>query len=150
VTEALLPAVVVPYRDGEEDENVQLQVGDLFVQIYDGEPSEETLYMELYVSTTSPASLTTSAAGDEISMTLGDPVVVVDVVYPAASSPEAAGAEGAFELLLPVFLPEITGAFGEIPIPSFAGFSLTGVSTRMVGTAGPQGYLGLSGSLEID
>ena len=147
VTQATLPPIVVPYSDGETDENVQLQIGDLFVQIYNGEPSEETLYMELYVSTKAPASLTTTATGDEISLSLGDPMVTVDVINPSGSSPTASGAEGAFELLIPVFLPEITGAFGEIPIPSMAGFSLTGVSTSMIGTGGAQGYLGLSGDL---
>ena len=106
--------------------------------------------MELYVNTLAPASLTTSATGDEISLTVGDPTVVVDVVNPTGSSPMASGAESAFELLIPVFLPELTGAFGDIPIPSVAGFSLSGVSTTMIGTGGAQGYLGLSGDLSID
>jgi hypothetical protein len=150
VSQATLPPLLVPYEDGEEGENIQLQLGDLFVQIYSGEPSEETLYMELYISTKAPGSLSTTPTGDEISMSIGDPEVVVDVVFPAGSSPAASGAEGAFELLLPLFLPEITGAFGDVPIPSMAGFSLSGVSTSMIGTGGAQGYLGLSGDLSMD
>jgi hypothetical protein len=150
VSKAMLPAVIVPQTDPEIEEELELQVGDLFAEIYNGEVSEENLYMQLYVQVRAPASLEATSAGDALSIELGDPVVYVDVVYPDPSSREAAGAEAAFEVLLPLFLPEITGAFGEVPIPSFEGFGLEDVETALDSTGSPDGYLVLSGDLSVD
>jgi hypothetical protein len=101
--------------------------------------------MELYVSANIPLTLGMSAAGDAIAIELGTPELFVDVSYPDPSSPAAAGAEAAFELLLPALLPEITGAFGEIPIPAFSGFALTDAEASLVGS--DDGYLMISGDL---
>ncbi len=148
VTTPTLPPMIVPHEDVEAGTELAMQLGDLFVEIYDGEVSEDNLYMELYVSAHVPLSLLASSAGDALSVELGDPVVWVDVVSPDPSSPEAAGAEAAFAVLLPVFLPEITGAFDEIPIPSFAGFMLADVETTVVGT--DDGHLMISGDLSSE
>jgi hypothetical protein len=150
VSAAMLPPVIVPIDDPEVEEELELQVGDLFVSIYNGPEAEENLYMELFVQVRAPATLEATSGGDALSIALGDPMVYVDVVYPDASSPEAAGAEAAFEVLLPLFLPEITGAFGEVPIPAFDGFALTDVDTALDSTGTPDGYLVLSGNLDVD
>jgi hypothetical protein len=145
VTTPLLPPVIVPHVDEEAGTELAMQLGDMAVEIYDGPETEESLYMELYVSANIPLTLGMSAAGDAIAIELGTPELFVDVSYPDPSSPAAAGAEAAFELLLPALLPEITGAFGEIPIPAFSGFALTDAEASLVGS--DDGYLMISGDL---
>jgi hypothetical protein len=104
--------------------------------------------MELYVSAQIPLSLAATADGDAIGVELGHPEVWVDVISPDPSSPEAAGAEAAFAVLLPALLPELTSAFAEIPIPAFSGFALADVETELVGA--DNGHLVISGDLGIE
>jgi hypothetical protein len=148
VTTPTLPPVIVPHEDVEAETDLAMQLGDIYVQIYDGPATPSALYMELYVSAQMPLTLEASADGDAIGVELGDPEVWVDVISPDPSSPEAAGAEAAFAVLLPALLPEITGAFGEIPIPAFSGFALADVETELVGA--DDGHLVISGDLGIE
>jgi hypothetical protein len=148
VTTPTLPPAIVPYEDAEAGTELAMQLGDMYVQIYNGPETEEALYMELYVSARIPLTLAASAEGDAIAIELADPEVWVDVIAPDASSAAAAGAEGAFAVLLPAFLPEITGALGEIPIPTLYGFGLEDITTDLVGT--DNGHLVIGGNLAIE
>jgi hypothetical protein len=148
VTTPTLPPMIVPHEDVEAGTELAMQLGDMYVQIYNGPATESALYMELYVSAQIPLSLAASADGDAIGVELGHPEVWVDVISPDPSSPEAAGAEAAFAVLLPALLPELTSAFAEIPIPAFSGFALADVETKLVGA--DNGHLIISGNLGIE
>ena len=50
--------------------------------------------------------------------------------------------------LMPLYLPEITGALGEIPLPEIEGFGLEDVTATMDGGGSEPAYWVLSGSLE--
>jgi hypothetical protein len=119
------------------------------VQLYNGVISEESLYMELYVTAVAPVDLGAGSGGAEVTLSLGEPTVMVDVSYTdEAYTVTTESTEALFEDLMPLYLPEITGAVGSIPLPEFEGFTLSGLSTDMIGTDDPPGYWSISGSLE--
>ena len=73
----------------------------------------------------------------------------MDVTYAMSEmsmSPEST--EALLADLIPYYLPEITGALGEISLPSIEGFTLSSISTTMDGGDTPPGYWTLSGALE--
>ena len=140
-TEALLPPVVVP---GTGDDLLDLQVGDLLLTLYNGPAESGYEYIQVYVSAV--AGLNLSATSDAtLSAEIGDTTLYFDVVYPDAGSTEAAAIEELLQTLVPLLLPELTGALGEIAIPEISGFSLTGISVSQDGPE--QGYTVLSGDL---
>lgn len=140
-TEALLPPTVVP---GKGDDLLDLQVGDLLVTIYDGAAEPGNEYMQVYVA--AEAGLNLSATSDAtLSAELGETEIWFDVVYPDASSTEAAAAEDLLSMLVPLILPELTGALSEIEIPAIEGFTLSGITVTQQGAE--SGYTVLSGSL---
>ena len=147
VTTPMLPPVAVPYDDGDGSQ-FQLQLGDLHVAIYNGEISESSRYMELYVSATAPLTLD-ATTGSSIALEVGEPVVHVDVSY---TSPDYGATDEDTEVLfgdlMPLYLPEITGALGEIPLPEIEGFGLEDVTATMDGGGSEPAYWVLSGSLE--
>ena len=158
-TEPLLPPVAMPRSDAmaepsdgadsADSYNYDLQLGDVYVAVYNGEETEEDLYMSLYVSTVAPMSLSSTGDGTGLTLDIGEPTVKVDVV---ATSPDYAvsteATESLFADLMPLYLPEITGAIGEVPLPSVGGFSLSSVSSSMVGGDATPGFFMLTGDLD--
>jgi hypothetical protein len=148
VTTPMLPPVAMPRPDWEDGHEYDLQLGDLSVQLYNGEEDEDLLYMELFVSAVAPLSLD-EGAGSSISFGIGDAEVYVDVVYtdPAYTVlPEST--ESLFGDLMALYLPEITGAVGEIPLPEFVGYGLDIDESGLIGPDVPPGYWAVSGDLE--
>jgi hypothetical protein len=148
VTTPMLPPVAMPRADWVDGHEYDLQLGDLSVQLYNGELGEEFLYMELFVTAVAPLSLD-EGPDSSISMGIGDPEVYVDVVYTDPSytiSPEST--ESLFGDLMALYLPEITGAVGDLPLPEFAGFALAIEESGMIGADVPPGYWAVSGDLE--
>ena len=147
-TEPLLPPVARP-RDGDDEWEYELQLGDVHVAVYNGSTDAEDLYMSLYVSTVAPMGLSAGPDGSSLGLELGEPEVKVDVV--ATSSAYRVSTESTetlFTDLMPLFLPEITGAIGEVPLPSIGGFVISDVSTSMTGSGPTEGFFLLSGDLE--
>jgi hypothetical protein len=149
VTTPTLPPVLVPRYTTELGHHHELQMGDMLVQIYNGDVTEETLYMEMYLALTAPTELAADGA-TSIEIAIDDPTVQVDVVYTTDSyTASAEETEALFATLMATFLPDITGeALGSFPLPEFAMFSLTDVSTTMAGEDAVPGYWMLQGSLE--
>lgn len=140
-TEALLPPVAVP---GKGEDLLDLQVGDLLVTLYNGPAEAGYEYMQVYVSAEAGLNLTATSEAT-LSAALGETSLTFDVVYPDASSTEAAAAEELLALLVPLILPELTGALSEIEIPAIEGFTLSGITVTQAGAE--SGYTVLSGSL---
>ncbi len=146
ITEPLLPPVALPQETDTDDEwDYVLQLGDVFVTIYSG----EDVYMSLYVSTEAPMALSAAADGTSIGLELGEPTVMVDVVSTSSDySVTIDDTETLFADLMPLYLPEITGAVGEVTLPSIGGFSIGDISTSMAGSDPVPGFFLLSGELE--
>ena len=149
ITTPLLPPVVVPRADWAEGHEYDLYLGDMMVQIHDGEVTDDSLVLELFISAIAPMALGAEEDGWSIEMELSDPVVYADAVYinPAfAVTPSEV--ETLFVSLMAGYLPELTGALGSVPLPEIEGMSIVDITTGMDGGDEPPGYWVLSGSLE--
>jgi hypothetical protein len=149
VTIPLLPPVLIPRSDWADGHEYDLQLGGMLVQIHDGPVTEDSLALELYMSAVTPMAFATDEAGTAIEMELSDPDVYVDASYidPSFDITDDA-VESLFVGLMSVYLPELTGELGAIPLPDFEGFALRDVTTSMTGEDEPMGYWMVSGSLE--
>lgn len=137
----LLPPVVVP---GSSGNLLDLQLGDLHLML----TADGATFIEVYVSAVT--DLDVSVDGDEtLSAELGsDLKLYFDVVYPESNTTGASDTEALLEALVPLLLPTLTDALGEIEIPSIQGFTLSGISIDTGGAEG--GYLELGGNLTED
>jgi hypothetical protein len=149
ITTPLLPPVVVPRADWSEGHEYTLYLGDMLIQIYDGEVIEERLVLELFISAVAPLALSAEEDGWSIEMEISDPEVYADSVYinPAFTVTPSA-VETLFVSLMAGYLPELTGALGTVPLPEIEGMTIGDISTGMDGGDEPPGYWVLSGSLE--
>jgi hypothetical protein len=139
-TEALLPPVVMPDAAGL----AELQIGDLHLTLWNGDATTGTELIDVYISVFAELDLSSSSA-TSLSAELGAMDLYFDVVYPDATSIGAADTEALLEELVPLLLPTLTGALGEVPIPDIQGFTVTGVT---VDSEGPEdGYITLGGDL---
>ncbi|MFH1467902.1 MAG: hypothetical protein ABIO70_26185 [Pseudomonadota bacterium] len=140
---ALLPPVVVP---GTGTALLDMQMGDLELSLYGGPIGEDTLLLRAYISVF--AGMDVDVDTDlTLAMELSDVTVAFDVVHPEANTLGAANTEDLLEALVPLFLPFLTDALGEIPMPAIDGFSLENIT---VGTGGAEsGYLVLGGDLNL-
>lgn len=143
-TEPLLPPVVIP---GKGDDLLKMEVGDLLVTIYDGEVAPDNIYMQVYVTAEAGLDLTATSSAT-LSATLGTPDLYFDVVYPDANSAAASSTEDLLTLLVPLLLPELTSALGEIAIPEIEGFGFSDISVTEEGA--DSGYTVLSGQLSAE
>ena len=141
-TEALLPPVAVP---GTGTALLDMQIGDLALSLFDGEPIESNLFLRVYVSLIAGLDLTATAQ-NTLSAALSDIEVYFDVVAPTDGSRYTASTEAFLEALMPLLLPSLTDSLGEIPVPDFAGFTLGALGMTL---EGPEwGYLVASGDLQ--
>ncbi len=134
----LLPPVAVP----DINNNVELQIGDLYLALHNGPIEDQDVRLELYLTLLAPLELT--ASGEAIAANIGEPILYFDVVYPDANSPAALSSEALMQALIPYLLPMLTDAITEIEIPSIDGFGILNVSSNL-----QDGYLKLSGDLEL-
>jgi hypothetical protein len=149
LTTPLLPPVVIPRSDWSEGSEYDLYLGDMMIQIHDGEVTDKSLALELYISAVAPLTLSADTEDWSIGMTLSDPVVYADSVYIDPSYPVSpAAVENLFVTLMSAYLPELTDALGAVPLPEIGGLTLGGITTAMDGEDEPPGYWVISGSLE--
>jgi hypothetical protein len=140
-TSAYLPPVVLPGTGGSL---LDMQIGDLEVSIYNGAIDEANLFMRVYVQVNAGLDLSASA-DNTLSAGLGDINVRFDLVYPNEGGQYATDTEALLEALVPMLLPSLTDALGEIPIPDLAGFGLSGVTVGLEGAE--DGVVVLGGDL---
>ncbi len=141
-TEALLPPVVVPSTSGL----LELQLGDYHITLTD--PTDGQVMLEVYTSIFADLDVDIAADGTTLSAELGTPDLYFDVIQPEANTLGAADTEALLEALVPLLMPTLTDALGEIPIPSIDGFALDNVGVSLGGAEG--GYVDLTGDLEVD
>ncbi len=142
-TEALLPPVVLP---GTGSSLLDLQAGDLLITIYGGPAEEGNEMLQAYV--TIFGGLDVNISGSSLLPVLGDVDVVFDVVYPEGNSVAATDTEAFLQAMVPLFLPVLTDALAEIPIPEISGFTLTNMDVSLDGA--DNGYLDLAGDLLVE
>ncbi len=142
-TQALLPPVVLP---GTGTALLDMQLGDLQLSIYGGPIAEENLMLQAYVHVL--AGLDISADADLTMLAeISDVEVLFDVVVPEANTLGAEDTEDLLQALVPLFLPLLTDALGEIPMPEISGFTLSGISIELGGAQ--DGFVNLGGDLEV-
>ncbi len=138
----LLPPVVMPLTSGLSQ--MELQIGDLELTLFDGPASNNDVLIQAYVTAYAP--LRVSAVGDQsLSATIGDPEIYFDVVVPDSNTLAAADTEALMEALVPLILPLLADAIGQIDIPDIQGFGISGISVSRTGAQG--GFVKLGGSL---
>ena len=148
VTTPLLPPVIVPRSDASEGPQFDLQIGSLMTSIHDGEITEDSLAMELYVAAEIPLTLSIDEEAG-IVMSLGEADVLVDMTYARpdmAISPSFI--EGLLGGILADYLPDMTSDLGSIPMPELEDFSMAVSGSEMAGPDTPPGYWVLLGGLE--
>lgn len=142
-TDPLLPPVVVP---GTGDSLLDLQIGDLELTLYDGPAAPENVALRVYV--TMIAGLDLSVVDGNLSPALGDIQLFFDVTTPANNTIASADTEDLLDALVPMLLPQLTGALGSIPIPDIAGFSLVLDDIHLDGAE--NGYVTIAGDLAVE
>ena len=118
--EPLLPPIATTNSAGV----LEMQLGELYIAIHNGDYSDGDIRLELYSHIFAP--LTLSASASSVGAELGDPTSHFDVVYPELGSE---GTEALLEALIPALLPSLTSALSSIEIPSFEGFSIGNTSS---------------------
>ena len=143
VTEAQLPPVVLP---GTGTSLLDLQLGDLELTLYGGPVAEENVMLRAYVTVF--AGMDVDVDADlTLSMELSDLMVSFDVTQPEGNTLGASDTEDLLYALIPLIMPLLTDALGEIPMPEIEGFSLDNIT---IGTGGAgAGYLELGGDLNL-
>jgi hypothetical protein len=141
--EPLLPPVVVP---GTGASAFDMQLGDMLVGFYFGDPDSTAPYLEVAVNVVSGLDLSTS--GSTLEASLGATSITADVLYPDPTSPTSVDTEAVFEVLVPAMLPLYIDSLASIEIPAIEGYTLSGISSSTGGAEG--GYLLLSGDLSAD
>jgi len=140
-TRAWQPPVLLPGTDGAL---TNLQLGDLELSLYNGDIHEDNLWMRMYVNIETALELDVTEAST-LSAGLGELNITFDLAYPDDRSAYAEDAELLLETLVPLLLPTLTDALGEIPIPELQGFTLTDFD---IGPGGDDnGYMTIGGSL---
>jgi hypothetical protein len=141
---AWLPPVAVP---GTGSSLLDMQIGDLELNLYSGEILPENLWLQAYIATT--VGLELGVSGDAtLSAGIGDVELHFDQTYPDDTSGYAGDTEALFEALVPMILPSLTGALGEIPIPEMEGITLSGIAVDLDGPE--SGYVTLGGDLDLE
>ena len=139
-TRALLPPVLIP---GTGASLTDLQIGDLLLTMYGGpmEPGNEMLQVYLHVF----GELDIAVTDTSITPSIDAVEVYFDVVQPDSNTLAASDTEDLLEALVPLFLPVLTEALSEIPIPAIQGFTLANIGVSAAGAE--NGYANIEGDL---
>lgn len=142
-TEALLPPVIVP---GTGDSLLDLQLGDLALTLYNGDPADDDIVFQVYLSVI--AGLELDVTDGMLAPALGDTQIWFDVVVPSAGTEASADAEALLGALVPMLLPTLTEGLGALPIPDIEGF---GLDVASIALDGPEsGYVTVGGDLSVE
>lgn len=141
VVDPLLPPVLVP---GTGPETYDLQLGDMQLTLYDGDPAAEQVLIRVYVTAVAGVDLGANGA-ESLNASVGNADFWFDVTVPEHNTQAAEDTEALIGALVPLLLPRITDVLGEIAVPSLGGFVIEGVQ---VDTAGEDdAWLQLAGEL---
>lgn len=142
VVNALLPPVVLP---GSGDNLADLQLGDLEVLLYSGDPSDpSTLLLHEFFAIESDLDLRITERST-LAATLSDVRARIDVTAPLRPDEFEIQTEILLTALVPVISSQLSDAIEEIPIPAVYGFILTDVTIEAGGPSG--GYFDMAGEL---
>ena len=132
--EALLPPVLV-----QSGAQLELQLGELYIAIHNGDYALGDIRLEVYAHIFAPMTLQVS--NNYLTPSIGTPTTYFDVVYPVSGS---RATESLFSALIPILLPTLTDAIGEIPIPSFQGLSINNITSTIV-----NGHIKITGTISL-
>ena len=123
--DALLPPVVVEDNTGA----LEMQAGDIYIAIHNGDLADNDVRLELYAHFTAPMDI--DVANNAITPSIGDPVFTFNVVYPNSGSASANSTESLLSTLLPYVMPSLENAIAGIEIPQLGDFTFQNMSSNI-------------------
>jgi hypothetical protein len=142
VVNALLPPVVLP---GEGDAMLHLQIGDLEVLMYSGDPANrENLLLHFFAGVEADLDVSVTEAATlapQVSNVHG----WIDVTEPVLPNHFEVETEELLLSMVPLIEMQLGSALGELPIPDISGFTMSGITVEAAGPEG--GYINAGGEL---
>ena len=114
-------------------------MGELYLAVHNEEYSAGDIRLEIYTHIFAPIDMSVNSTS--IMATVGEPISYFDVVYPLEG---ARGTETLLDAVIPMLLPSFTDAISEIPVPSFAGVTLSNLNSTV-----DNGHLALTGNVSF-
>lgn len=123
--DAMLPPVAVEDNTGA----LELQAGDIYIAIHNGELSAGDVRLELYVHLEAPLDIT--IANETITPTIGTPSFTFNVVYPNSGGSSASSTESLLGALIPYIIPSLENAISGIELPQLGDFSFQNMTSNV-------------------
>ena len=134
--EPMLPPIVT---FDSTPSSLDFEMGELYLAVHNGDYSAGDIRLEIYTHIFAPVDMSVNSTA--IMATVGEPISYFDVVYPLEG---ARGTETLLDAVIPMLLPNFTDAISEIPIPSFAGVTLSNLRSTV-----ENGHLTLTGGVSF-
>jgi len=120
--DALLPPAAV-----ENNGAVELQAGDIYIAVHNGELSAGDVRLELYASLTAPMEI--SIVNNTITPTIGEPTLSFNVVHP--NNAEASSTETLLSALVPYIIPNLENLISGIELPQLGDFGFANLNSSI-------------------
>ena len=121
--DALLPPVAVEDNTGA----LEIQAGDIYIAIHNGDLSAGDVRLELYTHLNAPLDI--AVVNNTITPTIGTPSLTFNVVYP--DSGNAGSTESLLSALIPYVIPSLEDAISGIELPQLGDFSFTNMTSNV-------------------
>jgi hypothetical protein len=121
--DALLPPVTVEDSSGD----LELQAGDVYIAIHNGELSAGDVRLELYVHLTAPMEI--SVVNNTVTPSIGEPSFTFNVVYPDSGGSSANSTESLLGALIPYIMPSLENAISGIELPQLGDFTFQNMTS---------------------
>ena len=121
--DALLPPVAIEDNTGA----LEIQAGDIYIAIHNGDLSAGDVRLELYTHLNAPLDIT--VVNNTITPTIGSPSLTFNVVYPESGS--ASSTESLLSNLIPYVIPSLEDAISGIELPNLGGFSFQSMTSNV-------------------
>jgi hypothetical protein len=123
--DALLPPVAVEDNTGA----LELQAGDIYIAIHNGELSAGDVRLELYVHLTAPMEI--SVVNNTVTPSIGEPSFAFNVVYPNSGGSSANSTESLLGALIPYIIPSLENAISGIELPQLGDFTFQNMTSTV-------------------
>ena len=121
--DALLPPVAVEDNTGA----LEIQAGDIYIAIHNGDLSAGDVRLELYTHLNAPLDI--AVVNNTITPTIGTPSLKFNVVYPESGN--ASSTESLLAALIPYVIPSLEDAISGIELPQLGDFSFQNMTSNV-------------------
>ena len=121
--DALLPPVAVEDNTGA----LEIQAGDIYIAIHNGDLTAGDVRLELYTQLNAPLDI--AVVNNTITPTIGTPSLTFNVVYPESGN--ASSTESLLSALIPYVIPNLEDAISGIELPQLGDFSFQNMTSNV-------------------